>query len=107
MSLYNTEIEIKHMYENDRKIIYNEVLLKAKMEKRMLFTMDLDFPRLLSCADPDDCPKVVVFRMSDQHPRNVQIKLDAILPIIEESIEQGSAIFSVGDDKVRMRHLPK
>ncbi len=96
-----------HLYEQGlHKLPDNEVLLKAKLEKGVLLTMDLDFPRLLSNADADDCPTVIVFRMSDQRPRNVQIKLDAILPIIKESIELGSVIFSVGDDRVRMRCLP-
>ena len=96
-----------HLFEQGlHRLPDNEVLIKAKLEKRVLLTMDLDFSRLLSSADPDDCPTVVIFRMSDQRPLNVQIKLNAILPIIEESIEHGSVIFSVGDDRVRMRRLP-
>ena len=96
-----------HLYEQElHKLPDSEVLSMARAEKRILLTMDLDFVRLVTSIDIDDMPIVITFRLSDQRPKNVQIKLEAIIPIIERYIKQGNVIFSVGDKKVRIRHLP-
>jgi predicted nuclease of predicted toxin-antitoxin system len=96
-----------HLYEQKlHKLPDSEILLKAKNEKRILLTMDLDFSWLLSKVISDDSPTVVIFRVSDQRPLNIQTRLITILPIIRECFEEGSFILSVSDSKVRIRHLP-
>jgi hypothetical protein len=49
---------------------------------------------------------VVIFRLSDQRPQNIQIRFPALLPVIQKCIEEGSHILSVNDNKVRIRKLP-
>jgi predicted nuclease of predicted toxin-antitoxin system len=96
-----------HLYEQKlHKLPDSEILHKAKAEHRILLTMDLDFARLVSKAGTGEMASVVIFRLSDHRPQNVQAKLEKIFPIIERCIKQGGAIFSVGDEKIRVRSLP-
>ena len=96
-----------HLYEQGlHKSSDSDILCKAKCERRIVLTMDLDFARLISKVNADDLPTVVIFRLSDQRPYNVQNKLGVILPILKNCTEQGSFILSVNDDKVRIRNLP-
>ena len=96
-----------HLFEQGlHKSPDSEILCKAKYEGRIVLTMDLDFSRLVSKVNADDLPTVVIFRLSDQRPYNIQNKLGVILPILENCAEQGSFILSVNDDKIRVRHLP-
>lgn len=85
-----------------------EILYKAKYESRIILTMDLDFARLAYKVNANDLPTVVIFRLSDQRPYNIQNKLSVILPILKNCLEQeqGSIILSVSDDKIRVRRLP-
>ena len=96
-----------HLFEQGlHKSSDSDILLVAKDEARILLTMDLDFARLVSKVKIDCLPTVVIFRLSDQRPFNVQARLTAIIPILKNCTEQGSSILSVSDDKVRIRPLP-
>jgi predicted nuclease of predicted toxin-antitoxin system len=96
-----------HLYEqNLHKLPDSAVLQKATSEKRVLLTMDLDFTRLYANTDTYNLPLVVIFRLSDQRPYNVQSKLKLIMPILKQYAEQGNAIMSVSDYKVRIRRFP-
>ena len=105
--LRNQGFDAVHLYEQQlHKLTDNDVLHKAIEEKRILLTMDLDFARLVSERGAMDLPFVIIFRLTDQRPYNVQAKIEALLPIIRQSIEQGNAIFSVSENSVRVRHIP-
>ena len=96
-----------HLYEQGlHKLPDSEVLKKARAEKRILLTMDLDFARILSSLEANDLPLTVIFRLSDQRPQNVQAKIVVILPILDQLFEQGNVILSVNDNKIRIRRLP-
>jgi len=96
-----------HLYEQGlHQLSDKKILCKAKDEKRILLTMDLDFAWLLSRVESDDCPSVILFRLSNQRPQSIQARLLAILPSISQYIEYGSFILSVNDNKVRVRRLP-
>ena len=96
-----------HLFEQKLHMLSDgEILLKAKNEQRILLTMDLDFAQLISKAGTDDLPTVIIFRLNDQRPQNVYAKLTAILPDIGRVIKQCNSIFSVSDNKVRIRRLP-
>jgi len=96
-----------HLFEHGlHRSSDSEVLRKAKNENRILLTMDLDFARLVSMVKEDDLPTVIIFRLSDQRPHNVQARIVDILPVLKKIILQGSFILSVKDNKVRIRHLP-
>ena len=96
-----------HLYEqNLHKFSDGAVLKKAHIEKRILLTMDLDFARILSNLEADNLPLTVIFRLDDERPQNVKAKIELILPTLEQYFEQGNAIISVNDNKIRIRHLP-
>jgi len=83
-----------------------DVLRKARAEERILLTMDLDFAQLISAARFEDIPVVVIFRLTDQRPHNVQKRLSVIIEMLENLSIQEKAIISVGDEKIRIRRLP-
>jgi predicted nuclease of predicted toxin-antitoxin system len=96
-----------HLYEQElHSLSDNEVLEKAVSENRILLTMDLDFAKLFTAVGAGTLPLVVIFRLSDQRPQSVQAMMGTIMPTIESCSERGNAVLSVGDDKVRIRHLP-
>ena len=105
--LRNQGFDAVHLYEQKlHKQADRDVLQKAIDEQRILLTMDLDFARLISERGSMDLPTVIIFRLADQRPNNVQEKIKALIPIIMESTKQGQVIFSVGENSVRIRHLP-
>ncbi|MCL2285514.1 MAG: DUF5615 family PIN-like protein [Firmicutes bacterium] len=96
-----------HLYEQGLHTLSDsKVLEKACLEKRILLTMDLDFARILSSANAINLPLTVVFRLSDQRPQCIQAVINTMLPILEKYFEQGNAILSVTENKIRIRHLP-
>ena len=99
--------EAVHLAEQGlHKLSDSDVLHKAKSEKRILLTMDLDFARLVSSAGMEGLPVVVLFRLSDQRPQNVRTRLGAITGALEALPPGRGAVVSVSDNKVRVRQLP-
>ena len=81
-----------------------EILLKARRERRVLLTMDLDFGYLLAVGG-EQLPSVILFRLSDERSEVVNARLVEILARCEPDIDAG-AIVSVSDTAVRVRRLP-
>lgn len=80
------------------------VLEKARREGRVVLTHDLDFGDLLA-ASGDALPSVVLFRLPDMTPGNVNRYLDALLASHAGDLERGS-VLSVTERRVRVRTLP-
>lgn len=96
-----------HLYEQHLHTLRDdEVMKKAKSEDRILLTMDIDFAGLTASSQPGQIPLVVIFRLSNQHPSHVQLRLQAILPTLQELHESSGAIISVSDTRVRIRQMP-
>ena len=96
-----------HLFEQGlHNLTDSEVLHKANAEKRILLTMDLDFARLIAGAGTAELPTVIIFRLSNQRPQNVQNRLIDLFPLITESIKKGSSVLSVSDTMVRIRYTP-
>jgi predicted nuclease of predicted toxin-antitoxin system len=94
-----------HLSEEELQTLPDcDVMQKAKTEKRILLTMDLDFTRLAASVGINGLPLVVVFRLNDQRPLNVQSRLSAIMATLKNM--NGSAVVSVSENKVRIRKLP-
>ena len=105
--LRNKGFDAVHLYEQGLyKLPDNEILNKAVNENRILLTVDLDFARLVSAVEADNLPTVVIFRLVDQRPKNMQNRLEALLPVILQNIRQGDYVFSVSEKNVRIRKLP-
>jgi predicted nuclease of predicted toxin-antitoxin system len=81
-----------------------EILEKARYEERVLLTHDLDFSDLLA-ASGASLPSVVIFRLRDMQPANVNRHLEAVLREHAQELRSG-AIVSVTEGCSRLRLLP-
>lgn len=81
-----------------------EILEKARHEKRILLTHDLDFGELVSTGEAR-LPSVVVFRLRNMQPDRVNLYLKDTISKYESLLEAG-AILSVAEGQVRSRLLP-
>jgi predicted nuclease of predicted toxin-antitoxin system len=67
-------------------------------------TSDLDFGELIA-ASGDKLPTVVIFRLRDMQPDNVNRHLLEILDHHSSELIEG-AVFSISENSIRIRHLP-
>lgn len=81
-----------------------QILEKACDEGRILLTHDLDFGDLLA-ASGTKLPSVIIFRLRNMKPENVNLYLFEIISTYSESLESG-AIITVTERRMRMRYLP-
>lgn len=82
----------------------SEILEKARKEGCIVLTHDLDFGDLLA-ASGVDLPSVVVFRLRNMRPENVNRYVLKIISQYSEALEHG-AIITVTEGRIRMRDLP-
>ena len=82
----------------------SEILRKARQEGRVLLTHDLDFGGLLA-ASGADLPSVLIFRLRNMCPENVNRYLLKALSQCAAVLEQG-AIVTITEGQVRIRNLP-
>ncbi len=80
------------------------ILAKARVEKRVLLTHDLDFGELVA-ASGARLPSVVIFRLRNMRPERVNLHLGEIITQYLPAIERG-AIISVTEGQIRVRSLP-
>lgn len=81
-----------------------DILGKAREEGWIVLTSDLDFGDLLA-ASRDALPSVVIFRLKDMRPDNVNAHLLSLFDQHSEDLTQG-VIVSVTERKLRVRRLP-
>lgn len=81
-----------------------EILVKARVEGRILLTMDLDFGYLLAVSKAK-LPSVILFRLSDERSEVVNGRLADVFAQPESGLEAG-AIISVNERVFRIRRLP-
>jgi predicted nuclease of predicted toxin-antitoxin system len=81
-----------------------EILENALKEGCIVLTHDLDFGDLLT-ASGADLPTVVIFRLRNMRPDNVNRYLLKIISQYPEALEHG-AIITVTEGLIRMRDLP-
>jgi len=82
----------------------SEILEKACKEDCILLTHDLDFGDLLA-ASGAELPSVVIFRLRNMRPENVNRYLIKIISQYPKDLENGS-IVTVTEARIRMRELP-
>ena len=92
-----------HDLESDRSTD-PAVLQMARNEGRILLTHDLDFGELIA-ASGANIPSVIIFRLRNMNPRNVNRFIKGIITEHREALEKG-AIASVTEGQVRIRLLP-
>lgn len=81
-----------------------EIVRKAKKEKRIVLTCDLDFGDIVSASD-EKSPSVIIFRLENETPGNVNRRLKQVLKESSEYLQKG-AIISVEETRHRVRSLP-
>ena len=81
-----------------------DIFEKARQESRIILTHDLDFADILA-ATQALLPSVVIFRLRNMKPQNVNQYLLAILNQHAADLIQG-AVISVTEGLIRKRQLP-
>ena len=81
-----------------------DVVARARADSSVVLTFDLDFGEVLALGVFDK-PSVIIFRLSDERPESVNLRLAAILAECASILESG-ALISVGDTRYRVRKLP-
>ncbi len=82
----------------------DQIFEKAQQEGRVVLTFDLDFGDLLA-ARQTALPSVIIFRLRDQRPAAVNVRLFRVLAERSPDLETG-AIVIVETARYRLRHLP-
>ncbi len=81
-----------------------EIITKARNENRIILTHDLDFG-LLMASSKTRLPSVILFRLADMRPTNVNLFMAHILQQHQEPLQEG-ALLSVNEKQIRVRSLP-
>jgi predicted nuclease of predicted toxin-antitoxin system len=82
----------------------SDILQKACDERRVLLTHDLDFGELIAASEART-PSVVIFRLRNMRPKQVNHYLHGILSQHQNVLERG-AVVSVSEGQIRIRTLP-
>jgi len=94
-----------HLHEKGwEKFSDSQILEKARQEKRIVLTHDLDFGDLLA-ASGNALPSVIIFRLRNMRPGNVSYFLQIIIDQHRMALESG-VIISVNERQARVRVLP-
>jgi predicted nuclease of predicted toxin-antitoxin system len=94
-----------HFHEEGlHRLSDSDILLKAQAEGSVLLTHDLDFGGLMA-AGGQTLPTVIIFRLKDMRPDNVNWYLREILGKHSQDLESG-AMLSISENLIRVRHLP-
>jgi len=80
------------------------ILQKARDEQRVLLTHDLDFGELIAASEAN-MPSVVIFRLRNMRPKQVNHYLHRVLSQHQGVLERG-AVISVSEGQIRVRTLP-
>ena len=80
------------------------ILEFARTENWVVLTQDLDSSMLVALSRYSQ-PSLITLRLSSAKPDIVTQKLLDVLPQIEESLQEGSAI-TIQDESIRIRKLP-
>ena len=103
--LRNTGYAAIHLREEGlQKLEDPKILDKARREDRILLAHDLDFSDLMA-ASGERLPSVIIFRLQNMKPDNVNRHLAAIIESVGEQLMEG-VIISVNEERIRVRKLP-
>ena len=103
--LQNFGYDAIHLHEMGLdKLPDSDILEKSVNEGRILLTHDLDFGELLSRSGAK-MPSVIIFRLRNMSPTQVNLYLQEIITKHRDLLQQG-AIISVTEGQIRVRLLP-
>ncbi len=82
--------EAKHLRDEGlQRLPEKDIFAKAKREKRIILTFDLDFADITAAAGTQ-LPSVIIFRLQDQRPDNVNRVLHQVLSEAEKQLSKAS-----------------
>ena len=90
--------------ENLQRLPDKDIIKKALAEKRIILTMDLDFGYLMAISK-SNLPSVIIFRLENETPKNVNKRLEKVLAESVDALKSG-AVISVLEHNYRIRTLP-
>ena len=97
--------DAKHLHEENLDTLADNLILeKAHREHRVILTHDLDFGELVA-ASGDNLPSVIIFRLRNMRPENVNRHIESIVLNHKPELDAG-AIISVTEGQIRIRMLP-
>lgn len=103
--LRNLGYDAIHLHElKSDRLTDPAIMQMARNEERILLTHDLDFGELIA-ASGANAPSVIIFRLRNMNPKNVNRFLNGIISEHRDALEKG-AIVSVTEGQVRVRLLP-
>ncbi|MBI2472811.1 MAG: DUF5615 family PIN-like protein [Planctomycetes bacterium] len=103
--LNNQGFDATHVRDvNMHRSLDAEILSKAKVEGQIVLTCDLDFGDLLS-ASGEYSPSVIILRLENETPANVNKRLNQVLQESSDALIKGSIIV-VEEGRYRVRKLP-
>lgn len=103
--LQNLGHDAVHLHDHGLDRLSDQAILeKTQAEGRVVLTHDLDFGELMA-ASGAALPSVVIFRLRNMRPENVNRHFREIVVRYREALEKG-AILSVTEGQVRTRYLP-
>ncbi len=82
----------------------DRILRKALQEGRIVLTMDLDFPRLLS-LESHEGPGVILIRLEKPHPSEIHQRLETLFSLAHAG-DLFHAITVIEETRIRIRKLP-
>ena len=99
------DYDVTHLREEGlQRATDAEIVKKATKERRTILTCDLDFGDLMATS-AEICPSIIVFRLQNERPENVNKRLEQVLEESFDALEKG-AIISVEEARHRVRLLP-
>jgi predicted nuclease of predicted toxin-antitoxin system len=81
-----------------------DILIKARDEDSIVLTHDLDFGARIA-ASRAILPSIIIFRLSNMRPENVNAHLAIVLERHANNLEEG-AVLAVSERRIRVRRLP-
>jgi predicted nuclease of predicted toxin-antitoxin system len=103
--LKNRGFDVTHLRDEGLQRASDAMIMKkAREEDRTILTFDLDFGAILA-SSKDSKPSVIIFRLDNCLPTDVNDLLSRIIHQIENPVSSG-AIVLIEQDRFRIRHLP-
>ncbi len=97
--------DIVHLREQGlQRLPDEEILVKARIEERIMLTVDLDFAQLLAVS-AETLPSVILFRLGNENYEAINERLTEVLSQCQQDLEAG-AIISVSNKTFRVKRLP-
>ncbi len=94
-----------HLVDEDLHALPDaEIIRKARIENRIVLTIDLDFGYLLAISQAN-LPSVIIFQLGNVRREVIENRLSEVLNICSEDLLSG-AVISIGENAFRVRQLP-